>query len=129
MAYEEADSQAQQNTLISVSRFFTRITEVLQYLVYYRDVNNLKALLPAPFFLPAIYNRPHLAIQRSGSRYDGKYYILDHIDSATELATEVRGANQEDFRIALVAFDEPDGLQQLIWQLDKQTSTTSNSTP
>lgn len=129
MGYEEKDAVGRQQVLRCASEYFTRITQVLQFLVYVRGVDNIKQILPEPFFLPSIYDRPHLALQRHGSRYDGKYYILDQIGSREELATEMRTAELADIRWALIEFDETDGLQQLILQLDKQTSNTPNSAP
>ncbi len=79
--------------------------------------------------MPNIFTRTHLALQRSGAKYDGKYYILDLLGPNEALVTDMRFAEVGDIRKALVEFDEVDGLQQLIIQLDKQTSPTTNSTP
>ncbi len=129
MSFEELDEAGQQEVLHLAYSYFTRIGEVLQFLVYVRGINNLKTLLPPPFFLPNIFSRTHLAMQRSGAKYDGKYYILDLLGPNETLVTDMRFAEVGDLRKALVEFDEVDGLQQLIWQLDKQTNPATNSTP
>jgi len=129
MGFEEKDADGQQAVLLKCNQYFSRITEVLEFLVYVRGIDNIKSLLPKPFFLPNIYDRTHLALQRSGSKYDGKYYILDIIRPNEGLVTEMRQAELEDIRWALIEIDEIDGLESLIWQLDQQTSDTSRSTP
>ncbi len=129
MGFEERDSAGQQQVMQVAYQYFARITEVLQFLVYERGIDNLKSLLPPPFFLPNIFTRAHLAVQRRGAKYDGRYYILDLLDANEVLAVEMRLAQIEDIRWALVEFDEVDGLQQLILQLDKQTNPAANSTP
>ena len=129
MSFNEKSSEDQEMILLHANQYFTRITDVLRFLVYTRGVENMKHIIPDPFVLIDIYGRTHLAIQRHGGKYDGKRYTLDTTDARERLATDIPMAEIEDFRWALIQLDEPQNLQEFIMMLDRQTADSPKPSP
>jgi hypothetical protein len=123
MSYEGQGPDLQHRTMQLANQYFARITEVLVFLEKDRDIGNMRELLPtAGFYLPRIFDCPHLAVQRSGSNFDGKYYIVDCFGKAEELTTEMRSASYLDIWQAC------SNTQKLI-EFVRALDTASSSTP
>ena len=92
-SYDQQGDEIQAKSLQHANAFFTRVTEVLEFLVQKQKL--VIKVMPRGFYLPNIYTRPHLAVQREGADYDGKYYIVDSF-LVSELTTESRCAEITD---------------------------------
>jgi hypothetical protein len=120
MSFSEQTVDEQAKTIKLANHYFERIKEVLIFLQDVREVGHIRSKLPTPFFMPNIFDRPHLAIQRQGSNYDGKYYVLDVFANGEEPATETRIA---EFADIWLAFSELEKLYGFIAAQDKATAT------
>ena len=120
MSFSDQTVDEQAKTIKLANNYFERIKEVLIFLQDVRGVSHIRSKLPAPFFMPNIFDLPHLAIQRVAGRYDGKYYVLDVFANGEEPATETRIA---EFADIWQAFSELEKLYGFIASQDKATAT------
>jgi hypothetical protein len=119
MGYKELNSKQQQKTIRYANAYFDRIKEILLFLETDRGVINMRAILPRGFFITRVYDISHLAVQRSGSTYDGKYYIVDIIAKYEKPTSIARFAEYSDIWHAFTLLEE---LEKFIHRLDESTA-------
>lgn len=124
MGYNMQDDDQKAQIIRLTNQYFERIKQVLLFLERDRGVVNLRALLPQGFFLTRLFDRPHLSVQRSGSTYDGKYYIIDVINENEEIGTPTRTAQYSDLRHGFVIMEL---LSDFIYQRDQATQSSSTA--